>query len=441
MSPSLLKDARSSYFKGGIKEPRVAIVRLSSLGDIIVSCSVLSAFCRVFAPRSVCIYVDRRFSDVLAIDASKLPNVSIRPLSLKQTSLRAKLALFRELKKEHYDIIIDMQGLIKSALITALLKAPLKIGYDYHSAKEGLSSLAYDTKASVPYSEQILRRNIIVAFKPLCFELGIAYNERYINELVLEGRDASFCGGLDRSIITRYEASETRKPPLGKSPATAVQSVFHSVPNPSQATQSILDSTKDSAPSVEKAFHSTKMPSQTVESKFHSTQPPVSSPATWPTSPLAKSLAKTQRHVLFALETSVAAKELGDGFYIGLANSIFHSIDARLYLLEYSSRRGDELYSALVASDASLASRLVVVRGEGLRVVASLLASMDLIIGPDTGISYLAWALKREVLVLYSATSLKRFALEETHSIDVNTTPLATIGQLAVDILNKPSKK
>lgn len=54
----------------------------------------------------------------------------------------------RRLRKHHYDLVIDAQGLLKSAWLTRFVKAPVA-GYDKHSIRETAASYFYQHKYTV----------------------------------------------------------------------------------------------------------------------------------------------------------------------------------------------------------------------------------------------------------------------------------------------------
>jgi len=51
--------------------------------------------------------------------------------------------LYRDLRSEHYDLAVDLQGLLRSGLITMATRAPVRIGFT--EAREG-SRLFYTRK-------------------------------------------------------------------------------------------------------------------------------------------------------------------------------------------------------------------------------------------------------------------------------------------------------
>ena len=86
--------------------------------------------------------------------------------SLRQADTRAAMAQWRaEMQQEPYDLIIDMQGLLKSALFACFAKGP-RAGYDRHSIKEPIASLFYQCKGRVD-----LHLHAVDRCRALCAEL------------------------------------------------------------------------------------------------------------------------------------------------------------------------------------------------------------------------------------------------------------------------------
>ncbi len=72
---------------------------------------------------------------------------------------RAALAAARaQLKAEQYDLIIDFQGLLKSALWATQARGP-RAGYDWDSAREPLASLFYAKRAAVAVNQHAVERS------------------------------------------------------------------------------------------------------------------------------------------------------------------------------------------------------------------------------------------------------------------------------------------
>lgn len=62
---------------------------------------------------------------------------------LKNRAVRQEMkAFYADLRDQEYDVVLDAQGLVKSAMFTRLARGP-RYGLDKHSAREPLAALAY----------------------------------------------------------------------------------------------------------------------------------------------------------------------------------------------------------------------------------------------------------------------------------------------------------
>ena len=159
---------------------KVAIIRLSSLGDIISTLVFLDFIKAKFAGANqkieICWIVDSQFKEIL--ENSPLIDEVI-DLPLRQSKKNKKLIFsvikkVRELGRQtHFDIVIDAQGLLKSALIGAFLKKGAFVGYDKDSAREKIASFFYNKKARIAYDSHILKRQYAL-FKCAFDDLDLA---------------------------------------------------------------------------------------------------------------------------------------------------------------------------------------------------------------------------------------------------------------------------
>jgi heptosyltransferase-1 len=147
---------------------RIAIVKLSALGDI-VHAMVALQFIKAALPDSrIDWVVEERFAGVLK-DNPDIDNV----LTVNLKSLKTnKMAVFRQLKTirgyavNNYDLVIDAQGLIKSA-VTAGLLGKRVAGFDADSIREKAASWFYDVKVACAYDANTIDRNAAVLSEPL----------------------------------------------------------------------------------------------------------------------------------------------------------------------------------------------------------------------------------------------------------------------------------
>lgn len=118
--------------------PHILIVKPSSLGDIVHTFPAVALF-RQSAPDAV---IDWVAADSLQQTAQLCPGGIRRIIvfprkELHSLHLGCLRLLWRSLREENYDAIIDFQGLLRSALMARAAKAPLRIGFDAGYAREG----------------------------------------------------------------------------------------------------------------------------------------------------------------------------------------------------------------------------------------------------------------------------------------------------------------
>ncbi|WP_120940631.1 lipopolysaccharide heptosyltransferase I [Helicobacter pylori] len=322
---------------------KIAIVRLSALGDIIVSAVFLALIKERFTNAQIEWFVDERFGAIL----EHSPYIDkLHPIALKSTLTTFNplkiFKLFKSLRAYEYDMVIDMQGLIKSALITQMLKAPKKVGFDYASAREGLSAFFYSQKVSIAYNESILKRN----FTLLSHALNLPKKE--ISE-----------GLRSRSKVFSYQDS----------------------------------------PKID-----------------------------------ALNLNKNKPKILFVLETSKINKTYPIERFKELALALENF---QICLLWHASEdKATALYGALKNQrDVLLLPKLT------LNEVKALLFKMDLIIGGDTGITHLAWALQKPSITLYGNTPMERFKLESPINVSLTGNSNANYHKKDFSIQNIEPKK
>ncbi len=308
-----------------------------------MSAVFLAAIKERFANAQIEWFVDERFGAIL----EHSPYIDkLHPIALKSTLTTLNplkiFKLFKSLRAYEYDIVIDMQGLIKSALITQMLKAPKKVGFDYASAREGLSAFFYSQKVSIAYDEPILKRNFTLLFHAL----NLPKNE------------------ISEGLSSRFK-------------------VF-----------SYQDSPKINA----------------------------------------LNLNQNKPKILFVLETSKINKTYPTERFKELALMLENF---QICLLWHADEdKANALYGALKNQcDALLLPKLT------LNEVKALLFKMDLIIGGDTGITHLAWALQKPSITLYGNTPMDRFKLESPINISLTGNSNANYHKKDFSIQNIEPKK
>ncbi len=142
---------------------RVAIVRLSAFGDIVVSSSMLAGL-KALGDYQVEWFVDERFSGILEYSPC-ITKIHALPFKKLLKSIGGLLEIRKYCKScGMFDIVIDMQGLIKSAFIGKCLETTKFVGFAKEGVREYFASFFYTHKVAIPYDSNILERNFSVLF-------------------------------------------------------------------------------------------------------------------------------------------------------------------------------------------------------------------------------------------------------------------------------------
>lgn len=114
--------------------PRILLIKLSSLGDVIHALPTLEALRSLYPQGQITWLVEEAQAPVLAghpaldevwpVPRLRLGNVRSR------SDWRKILRLARRVREQPFDLVIDLQGLLKSAVWVALARSPRKLGYD-----------------------------------------------------------------------------------------------------------------------------------------------------------------------------------------------------------------------------------------------------------------------------------------------------------------------
>ncbi|MDX8392615.1 MAG: glycosyltransferase family 9 protein [Mariprofundaceae bacterium] len=117
---------------------KLLIVKLSAFGDIIHALPALNDLLARPEISEVHWLLDRRYAFVGEIFP---PEVHVHQVDLRgQHPLRSAYQAIRQLRREHFDVVLDLQGLIKSAVMAALIH-PRVYGMDVRHLREKTSRL------------------------------------------------------------------------------------------------------------------------------------------------------------------------------------------------------------------------------------------------------------------------------------------------------------
>lgn len=140
---------------------KILVVRLSSLGDILHLFPAVSDLRRHFPDAEIHWLAEPAFAEVAgwhsAVD--KVITVPLREHKKIWWKIPALLSKLRkQLQTEKYDIVLDAQGLLKSALLARLAGVPV-FGFAAGSARESLAARFYQKTAKVADGLHVIEKN------------------------------------------------------------------------------------------------------------------------------------------------------------------------------------------------------------------------------------------------------------------------------------------
>lgn len=135
---------------------KIAIVKLSALGDIVHAAIVLQFIKKHHPNAHITWLVDARFASLLK-DHPLIDELVVLPL---KESFKKSYKIIKTLGK--FDKVIDMQGLFKSAVVAKLLGKEI-YGFSKESVKEKIAARLYKHKFKIDYNENIIVRNLSLA--------------------------------------------------------------------------------------------------------------------------------------------------------------------------------------------------------------------------------------------------------------------------------------
>lgn len=141
---------------------KVLIIKMSSMGDVIHTLPAITDAMNVDPSIQFDWVVEPGFGQIPTWHKA-VGQVIHAPLRRMrhapwQALMKGEVRDFiKALRKNRYDLIIDAQGLLKSALVAWLAKGT-RVGLHFNSAREKLASLFYQKRVSVPWQQHAVER-------------------------------------------------------------------------------------------------------------------------------------------------------------------------------------------------------------------------------------------------------------------------------------------
>jgi heptosyltransferase-1 len=145
---------------------RILVVRLGAMGDVIHALPAVTALARalpdaeidwIIEPHWACLLQDNPFLNVVI----PFPLKVWRKQPFSPNSWGACRQLIAGLRADDYDLVIDLQGLIKSAVVSRLTGAGRRAGFDTSNLREPLAAKFY-TEQHAAGGKHVVDKNLAV---------------------------------------------------------------------------------------------------------------------------------------------------------------------------------------------------------------------------------------------------------------------------------------
>jgi len=152
---------------------KICIVKLSAMGDIIHAMVALQFIKKELPDSQIDWVVESGFKGVLENNPhiDNILPVNIKSIKKKKSEIFNQYKILKSYSKNNYDIVIDAQGLLKSAIVSKIIGAKIISGFDKDSIREGIASVFYNKTVSIPYDANTIDRNATVICEPLGIEV------------------------------------------------------------------------------------------------------------------------------------------------------------------------------------------------------------------------------------------------------------------------------
>ena len=150
----------------------VLLVKMSSLGDIVHTLPALDDAARHGVRFDWVVEESYRAVPARVAGVDRVLEVAFRRWRTAPIAFGAELRAFRErLRQRRYQLVLDAQGLLKSAVVGLWARADERVGFDAASARERVAALAYRRGISVPQDWHAIDRTRRLFARALRYEV------------------------------------------------------------------------------------------------------------------------------------------------------------------------------------------------------------------------------------------------------------------------------
>jgi len=141
--------------------PDILLIKTSSMGDVLHNLPVVTDICKHIPDARIDWVAEESFAALPSLHPNVRHTIPVAIRRWRKSWLGSREEMrnvCHELRSRHYDLVLDTQGLFKSALITRCTNQP-RCGFDWKSAREPIASLFYDRTFLVPKDQHAVERN------------------------------------------------------------------------------------------------------------------------------------------------------------------------------------------------------------------------------------------------------------------------------------------
>jgi heptosyltransferase-1 len=154
--------------------PRILLVKTSSLGDVVHNLPVVSDLRRHLPDAQIDWVVEASFAGIPRLHPAVRDVIPAALRRWRRSLLKSRAeicAFLGKLREYEYDVIIDTQGLLKSAIVARAARG-VSCGLDWKSSREPLRPF-YDRTYRVPWGQHAVTRNRSLAAHALGYAINV----------------------------------------------------------------------------------------------------------------------------------------------------------------------------------------------------------------------------------------------------------------------------
>jgi heptosyltransferase I len=146
---------------------RFLIIKTSAFGDVVQAYPVLHYLKKLHPDAQIDWVVEKKIASLVSSHPQVTRTIEINAKEWKKalfsfSTFKEAFRFIKELRKESYDAVFDLQGNSKSALVTFFSKSKAKVGFGWKTASERLNCWVTKYRANPPKGQNARREYLYV---------------------------------------------------------------------------------------------------------------------------------------------------------------------------------------------------------------------------------------------------------------------------------------